>query len=73
MPLAAARLEEIIERVPLRGDGTEPLRAELESFAAALRGETAITVTGQDGRRALAAALEIVKRIEANVAHRSLA
>lgn len=73
VPLAAARLEEIIERVPLRGDGTEPLRAELESFAAALRGERAITVTGQDGRRALAAALEIVKRIEDNVAHRSLA
>ncbi len=73
VPLAAARLEEIIERVPLRGDGTEPLRAELESFAAALRGNSAITVTGQDGRRALAAALEIVKRIEDNVAHRSLA
>jgi predicted dehydrogenase len=73
VPLAAARLEEIIERVPLRGDGGEPLRAELESFASALRGETGITVTGQDGRRALAAALEIVKRIEDNVAHRSLA
>lgn len=73
VPLAAGRLEEIVERVPLRGDGAEPLRAELESFALAVRGEAGITVSGQDGRRALAVALEIVKRIEANVAHRSLA
>ena len=32
-PLPAAKLEDIIERVALRGDGKEPLRAELESFA----------------------------------------
>jgi predicted dehydrogenase len=73
VPMAAARLEEIIERISLRGDGTEPLGAELASFAAAIRGEAPVTVTGHDGRRALAVALEIVKRIEANVADRDLA
>ena len=72
-PLGVAKLEDIIERIPLRGDGTEPLRAELESFVAAVRGAGTVAVTGEDGRRALAVALEIVNRIEANVAHRSLA
>jgi predicted dehydrogenase len=63
-----ARLDDLIERIELRGDGKEPLRCELESFVAAVRGEPALIVTGQDGRRALAVALEIVHRIE-HVAH----
>jgi predicted dehydrogenase len=71
IPFAAARLEEIVERIPLRGDGAEPLRAELESFISAIRGESEVTVTGHDGRRALAVALQIVERIDAHVAHRS--
>jgi predicted dehydrogenase len=73
IPLAAARLEDVIERITLRGDGTEPLRAELESFVAAVSGRGPVAVSGADGRRALAVALEIVDRIETNVAHRSLA
>lgn len=73
VPLRAGRLEDIIERVSLRGDGREPLQVELERFVAAVRGQIPVGVTGQDGRRALAVALEIVKRIEANVAHRSMA
>lgn len=60
-------LEEIVERVELGGDGREPLRAELESFVAAVRGERDLVVSGEDGRRALAVALEIVKRSEENV------
>ncbi|HEY0514112.1 MAG TPA: Gfo/Idh/MocA family oxidoreductase [Thermoanaerobaculia bacterium] len=41
----------------------EPLRRELESFLAACRGEPAPRVTGEQGRRALATALEVVEAI----------
>ncbi len=71
--LAAAGLLEIVERIPLAGDGVEPLRPELESFLAAVRGEDAVAVSGQDGRRALAVALEIVDRIRTHVADRNTA
>jgi predicted dehydrogenase len=58
------QLEGIVERIELQGDGKEPLRAELEAFVAAVRGEAEMVVSGRDGRRALAVALEIVQRIE---------
>lgn len=61
------QLESIVERVALQGDGKEPLKAELEAFIAGVRGESEIVVTGEDGRRALAVALEIVQRIDRNV------
>jgi predicted dehydrogenase len=69
-PLGAARVDEIVERIALRGDGAEPLLCELESFTMAVRGEGPVAVTGRAGREALAAALEIVARIDAHVAHR---
>jgi predicted dehydrogenase len=72
-PGGALRIDEIVERVPLTGDGAEPLRVELEHFVAAVRGERAVPVTGADGRAALAVALEIVERIESNVADRNQA
>lgn len=62
-----ASLEDIVERIELHGDGREPLRCELEAFVSAVRGEPALIVSGQDGRRALAVALDIVQRTE-NVA-----
>jgi predicted dehydrogenase len=58
----------LVERIDLTGDGVEPLRAELVSFVAAVRGEGALVVSGEDGRRALGVALEIVERIEDHVA-----
>ncbi|MEJ2215622.1 MAG: Gfo/Idh/MocA family oxidoreductase [Gemmatimonadota bacterium] len=67
-PIAADRLEEIMERVSLVGDGAEPLRVELESFVQAVTGEADVAVDGVAGRRALAVALEIVERIEEHVA-----
>lgn len=67
-PATASSLEGLVERVELVGDGREPLRVELESFVAAVRGEGPVKVSGDDGRRALAAALEIVERIEDHVA-----
>ncbi len=72
-PFPAERLDQIIERIPLQGDGREPLRAELESFIAILRGQEAVAVTGREGRDALAVALEIVRRIESYVAARATA
>jgi predicted dehydrogenase len=68
VPLPATRLEDAVERVALRSDGGEPLRYELESFVNAIRGMAAVSVSGEDGRRALATALDIMKQIEANVA-----
>jgi predicted dehydrogenase len=69
-PLDSSRpfdLESIVERVELRSDGMEPLRAELESFVRAVRGEGELVVSGRDGRRALVVALEIVRKIEQHV------
>ena len=67
--LELSQLAEIVERVELGGDGKEPLRAELESFVSAVRGDGSLVVTGEDGRRALAVALEIVERSEEHVTH----
>lgn len=62
-----ADLTEIVERIPLVGDGTEPLRRELEDFRDAVRGASAPTVTGDDGRAALEVALAIQERIDGHV------
>ncbi|HEY2066154.1 MAG TPA: Gfo/Idh/MocA family oxidoreductase [Gemmatimonadaceae bacterium] len=64
--LAAApiALEQVVERIPLEADEGEPLRLELESFLAAVRGEAPVVVTGEAGREALAVALQIVSDIE---------
>jgi predicted dehydrogenase len=59
-----AGLEALVERIELRGDGREPLRCELEAFVTAVRGEPALIVTGDEGRQALAIALEIEQKIE---------
>ncbi|MFP4624263.1 MAG: Gfo/Idh/MocA family protein [Gemmatimonadota bacterium] len=66
--VSAESLMSVVERVEIVGDGAEPLRAQLGSFVAALRGEAPVKVSGEDGRRALAVALEIVDRIEHHVA-----
>ncbi len=66
--MPASGLGDIVERIELVSDGAEPLRCELESFVAAARGEAPVAVTGQEGRDALAVALEIISRIERHVA-----
>ena len=63
-----AALLGLVDRVELRGDGTEPLRAELEAWVRAVRGEGPLVVSGHDGRQALAVALEILGRIEHHAA-----
>jgi len=63
----------IVERIPLTGAPGEPLRRELESFRDAILSDSAPPVTGEDGRDALATALEIERRIMRHVADTSKA
>lgn len=62
-------LSSIVERIPIVGDGTEPLVAELASFRDAVRGLAPPPVTGEDGRTALRLALAIEQQIEDHVAN----
>lgn len=64
----ATSLEQFVEPVPLFAPEGEPLKLELESFAAAIRGEHAVLVTGAAGRDALATALRIVRDIDRHAA-----
>jgi len=61
-------LADFVDRIALEAPEGEPLRLEFESFAAAIRGETPVAVTGEDGRRALQVALRIVADIDQNMA-----
>jgi predicted dehydrogenase len=60
----ATSLEQFVEPVPLFAPDGEPLRLELESFVAAMRGECPVVVSGAAGREALATALRIVADID---------
>jgi predicted dehydrogenase len=62
-------IQDLVERIALAGDEGEPLAFELDSFIAAVRGEGEVPVSGHDGRRALAVALEIVELTRNHVAH----
>ncbi|MDQ6689388.1 MAG: Gfo/Idh/MocA family oxidoreductase [Gemmatimonadota bacterium] len=53
-----------VDRVKLEAPAGEPLKLELESFVAALTGDSPVVVTGEEGRLALGVALRIVKEIE---------
>lgn len=57
-------LSDVVERVPLRSDGREPLRLEVESFLDAVRGGDAQVVSAREGRDALEIALRITREIE---------
>jgi predicted dehydrogenase len=66
--VGVAALLGLVERIELKGDGVEPLRAELEAWVAAVRGEAPVVVSGEDGRDALRVALQIMERIEQHAA-----
>ena len=66
---ALAGLASIVERIPIAGDGSEPLATELASFRDAVLGLAPPPVTGEDGRRALELSLAIEKQIEDHVAY----
>lgn len=61
---APADITAFVDRIKLEAPEGEPLKLELESFVAALNGEGAVVVTGEEGRLALGVALRIVKEIE---------
>ena len=60
-PLA---VDAFVDRISLFAPEAEPLKLEFESFAAAVRGEAPVVVSGEDGREALDVALRIVREIE---------
>lgn len=60
----SARLEDILERMPLVGDGEEPLARELAAFLRAARGLEAGPASAREARAALSLALEITGEIE---------
>jgi hypothetical protein len=57
-------ITDFVDRIKLEAPAGEPLKLELESFVAALKGEGPVVVTGEEGRLALGVALRIVKEIE---------
>jgi predicted dehydrogenase len=61
---APADITAFVDRIKLEAPAGEPLKLELESFVAALKGESPVVVTGEEGRLALGVALRIVKEIE---------
>jgi hypothetical protein len=48
-------------------EGSEPLRLEIESFLSAVQGSP-VKVTGEDGKRALALAIDVTERIREHAA-----
>lgn len=56
-------LGEMVERIPLRSDGREPLRLELEAFLQAVGGDDSRLVSAREGRAALELALDITRCI----------
>lgn len=61
---APQSLEAFVERIELAAPEGEPLKLECQSFVDAVRGQAAVTVSGEAGRDALAVALRIVHEIE---------
>ena len=57
-------LADIVERVPIVGDGVEPLRRELESFRDAVLGRSPPVVSGEEGRAVLEVTLDIQERVQ---------
>jgi predicted dehydrogenase len=56
----------VIEAEGLQIEKREPLLAEIESFINAVQSRTAPEVSGADGRRALALAIEVLNKIKAH-------
>jgi predicted dehydrogenase len=67
MAKGALGVDDFVERVSLEAPEGEPLRLEFESFIRAVQGDVDVPVTGEDGREALAVALEIVTEIDRSV------
>jgi predicted dehydrogenase len=67
MPAGAGELPVHIEEQSFaQGDA---LLAEIQAFVAAIRGERAVIVSGEDGQRALRTAIAISERVRATPEH----
>lgn len=64
--MGAAKIEEIVETIPLEAPEAEPLKLELESFLHAVRGEGEVVVSGAAGAQALALAWRVAEAIQAS-------
>lgn len=62
-PSPGIKLEDIVERIVLEAPEADALRLELESFIHAVEGEERSGVTGEEGRAALALALQVVEAV----------
>lgn len=71
-PKTAGALPEIVAQ-GLEITKREPLLAEIESFVSAVSNKTAPVVTGTEGRRALALALEVLEKIKAHALRAGIA
>lgn len=63
-PGMGTSIAEIVETVPLRAPQADQLGLELAAFVAAVRGDPAEIVTAQEGRTALALALEVTAAVQ---------
>ena len=63
-PAGPVNITDYVDHIPLVAPDGEPLRLEFDSFVSAVKGESPVVVTGEDGRRALSVALRIVAEIE---------
>ena len=64
--LGATKIEDIVEHVRLDAPEAEPLKLELESFLAAVRGDSEVVVSGAAGAQALALALRVAHAVHAS-------
>lgn len=69
IPPAPGALRPEIVAQPLAVTPREPLLAEIEAFIAAAQHHTIPIVSGQDGRRALSLAVDVLEKIRAHSAH----
>lgn len=69
MPPAPGALRPEIIAQPLAVVQREPLLAEIEAFILAAQHHTAPIVSGQDGRRALSLAIDVLEKIRTHSAH----
>lgn len=62
-PSPGLKVEDIVERIVLDAPEADALRLELESFVAGVEGEHRTGVSGEEGRSALALALQVAEAV----------
>lgn len=62
-PSPGVKLEDIVERIVLDAPEADALRLELESFVTGVSGERRTGVSGEEGRSALALALQVAEAV----------